>query len=196
MTTVLIEGLDGAGGETQSKLLINYFKKKKIPYIFLESPQYETPVGKAIKSYLDEKFELDSESAFLLFCVDNMMNAQKIRKMKNKVIVIDRYVTSTIVYQSARGFSFEKAVKFAKLMEFPKIDKIIYIDISAETSMKRKKREKGYLDLHEKDLKYLEKVRKLYLEQAKKNILGRWFVIDGEKSIENVHKEILRIIKI
>jgi len=197
MTTIVIEGIDGAGGETQTKLLMKYFEKKKIPYKFLKSPQYELPVGKAIKAYLDEEFSMDPDSAFLLFCADNMLNAKEIEKSKKekKHVILDRYITSTIVFQAARGFSFEKGIKFAELMEFPRADVIIFIDISPETSMKRKEREKGSLDMHEKDFEYLGRVRKFYLGEAKRNVLGKWFVIDGERNIEEVHENILRIVK-
>lgn len=194
---IVIEGLDGAGGETQTKLLMEYFKKNRIPYKFLRSPQYDIPVGKAIKAYLDEEVEMDPDSAFLLFCADNMLNAKQIEKAKKerKHVILDRYITSTIVFQAARGFSFDKGIKFAELMNFPRADAIIYIDISPETSIKRKKGEKGTLDMHEKDSEYLRRARKLYLEEVKKNILGKWFIIDGEKSIEEVHEQILNIVK-
>ncbi len=196
MSTIVIEGLDGAGGETQTKLLMKYFEEKKIPYEFLRSPQYNTPVGKAIKEYLDEKFPMDPDSAFLLFCADDMLIAKEIEEARknNKHVIIDRYITSTIVFQAARGLSFEKGIKFAELMGFPRVDVIIYINICPETSMKRKQKEKGSLDMHEKNLEYLGRVRKFYLEEAKRNILGKWFIIDGEKSIQEIHQEILRII--
>ena len=196
MSTIVIEGLDGAGGETQTKLLVEHFKTKNIAYKFLKSPNYDTPIGKAIKAYLNEEFLMDPDSTFLLFCVDNMLNAKRIEKAskENKHVIIDRYITSTIVFQGARGLLFEKAIKFTKLLEFPRVDVIIYIDICPKTSMQRKQKEKGSLDMHEKNIEYLGRVRKLYLEEAKKNVLGKWFIINGEKSIEEIHQEILEII--
>ena len=81
------------------------------------------------------------------------------------------------------------------LLDFPKADLIIFFDIKPETSMKRKREEKGNLDLHEQDSEYLRKVRKSYEKEIAKNIMGKWVVIDGEKSIHNVNKEILKLIK-
>jgi thymidylate kinase len=40
----------------------------------------------------------------------------------------------------------------------------------------------------------LKKVRSIYQKEIKENILGKWFVIDGEKDIKDVHKDILKII--
>lgn len=196
MTFIVIEGLDGCGGETQTKLLKNYLKENKIPNRIFRSPDYKTGIGKTIKSYLDRKFRLDPDSAFILFASDTLLTSKKIEKVnRNKIIIMDRYITSTIAYQSARGFDFERGVKFIGLMNYVKPDLIIFIDIRPETSMKRKFEEKRMLDYHESKLKYLKKVRKFYHQEIKNRILCKWYVVDGEKNIEEVHESILKIIK-
>ncbi len=195
MTFIVIEGLDGCGGETQTKLLKKYLKKNKIPHKIFRSPDYSTQVGKRIKLYLDEKIKLNHEDAFKLFASDTLLTSKQIEKETDKLVIMDRYITSTISYQSARGFGFEKGIDFAESMDYVKPDTIIYIDIKPETSIKRKKREKGKLDYHESKLDYLKKVRNFYLQEVKRNVLCKWFIIDGEKSILEVHKDILRIVK-
>ena len=195
MTFIVIEGLDGCGGETQTKLLKKYLTKNKIPYKIFRSPDYSTQIGKRIKLYLDEKIKLKPEDAFKLFASDTLLASKQIEKETDKLVIMDRYITSTIAYQAARGFDFEKGIEFAKSMDYIKPDTIIYIDIKPETSMKRKKKEKGKLDYHENKLDYLKKVRKFYLQEVKRNVLCKWFIIDGEKSILEVHKDILRIVK-
>jgi len=192
----VIEGLDGAGGSTQSKLLKEIFEKKKIPHVFIKSPNYETEIGKSIRDYLNGKFNLKPEQAFILFASDVLESIPIIKKGLNekKVVVVDRYITSTIAYQCANGFSFDSAMNFVKLHEFPEADAIIYIDIKPETSMKRKRKEHGKLDRHEKNLKFLKKVRDFYQIEIKENILGKWFVVNGERDIKEVHEDILKII--
>ena len=86
------------------------------------------------------------------------------------------------------------AISFVKSHEYPKADAIIFIDIRPETSMKRKMKEHGRLDKHEKDLGFLKKVKNFYLKEIKETILGKWFIIDGERSIEEVHEDIVKII--
>lgn len=196
MTFIVIEGLDGCGKETQIKLLGKYFKKNKILHRFFRSPDYSSPTGKVIKSYLDQKLELKPEDAFTLFASDTLMTSKIIEKEeRNKIVVMDRYITSTIPYQVARGFDFKKGIKFAESSNYTEPDAIIYIDISPEISMERKKKEKGKLDYHEKKLDYLKKVREIYLQEAERNVLSDWFLIDGERSIEEVHEDILTIVK-
>jgi dTMP kinase len=192
---LVLEGLDGAGGSTQSNLLKRYFEDKHIQPVFVKSPEYETEVGRAIRDYLNGKVKLKTEQAFLLFATDVLNSVPKIKEglKENKIVFADRYVTSTIAYQCANGFSFESALKFVKSNNYPEVDRIIFIDIKPETSMERKMRE-GALDIHERNLKFLREVRGFYMKEIKENVLGEWVVIDGEKSKEEIHKNILKII--
>ncbi len=192
----VLEGLDGSGGTTQTNLLKKYFEKKKIPHVFLKSPNYETETGKLIKSYLNGKLKLKPEQAFILFATDVLDSLPIIKKSleENKVVVIDRYITSTIAYQCAKGFSLESALNFIKLHEFPMADAIIFMDIKPETSRRRKMKEHGKLDRHERDLKLLKKVREFYQKETKENLLGKWFILNGERDKNDVNKDILKII--
>jgi dTMP kinase len=122
-----------------------------------------------------------------------MLNDMKeIRKAleEGRIVLADRYFTSTLAYQCVQGFPLEKALKFADLFDFVKPDLIIYLKVSAETSMIRKKKEKTNLDLFEKDLEFRKKVSKKYDELTDKNVFGKWFVVDAEKSIDEVATEI------
>ena len=143
----VLEGLDGSGGSTQSNLLKEFFEKKNIPYVFVKSPEYETEIGQSIRDYLDGKINLKPEQAFLLFAMDVLNSVPMIKEglEKNKIVIADRYITSTIAYQCANGFSYESALKFAMMHKYPEPDVIIFIDIKPETSMKRKMKEHGKL---------------------------------------------------
>lgn len=196
---VVIDGLDGAGGETQTRLLVEFLKRNGIPFVKIESPKYSTEVGKVIKAFLNGRLELKPEARFLLFATDVIMDKPTIEEARKdgKFIVADRYITSTIAYQTASGLKLEKLVKIVELIGFPKADLIILIDIEPETSMKRKMKETGSLDRHEVDLEYLRRVREAYFEEVKLNVLGKWVVIDGERSIEEIHGKIVeRVLKL
>ena len=196
MPFVVIEGLDGAGGSTQTDLLKEFFERKNIPHVFVKSPDYETEIGQSILDYLNGKIDLRPEQAFLLFASDVLNSVPMIRKglEENKVVVTDRYITSTIAYQCARGFSFDSALKFVKSHEYPEADAIIFIDIKPETSIERKMKEHEKLDKHEKNLKLLRKVRSVYQKEIENKVLGKWFVVDGEKDIKKVHEDVLKVI--
>jgi len=197
MPFIVIEGIDGAGGETQSNFLKEFFKKNKIPAIFVASPFYQHPVGKLYRDYLDGKVNLSTEQVFLLCAMDVLNLVPRIKEgLRNrKVVVADRYITSTLAYRDAAGFPLEKGLEVVKVLDFPEADLIIFLDIKPETSTKRKLKEKESLDLHERNLEYLRRVRESYMKEISKNVLGEWTVIDGEKSKEEVFKEILKELK-
>ena len=196
MPFVVIDGLDGSGKGTQTKFLIEHFKENNIPFEFIKSPNYETPVGKTYRRYLDGEFEMKTDSVFLLVASDVIMNKPKIERAtkEGKIIIAERYITATIAFQCANGFPYEKAIKLVELMEYPKPDLIIFINVKPETGMKRKFDEEGKLDRHEKDLEFLRKVREFYLREIKESVLGKWVVIDGERSKKEVHEDILKVI--
>jgi dTMP kinase len=196
MSFIVIEGLDGSGKGTQTELLIKYLKEKNISFEFIKSPDYRTPVGEVYKRYLDEEVEMEADAVFLLLACDVMMNKSRIEaaRKEGKIIIAERYITATIAFQCANGFPFEKAVKFVELMEYPKPDLIVFIDVEPETGMKRKL-EQGKLDRHEKNLEFLRRVREFYSKEIEENVLGKWVTVDGEKSIEEVHEEILKVVE-
>jgi len=193
---IVIEGLDGSGGETQSELLKNYFEKigksaEKITY-----PDYSNPIGKLIHDYLHRKYDFSVEVQFLLYFVDFIKDKEKIRKWlsEKKIVICDRYFTSTLAYQSLQGFSIEKALKIVELFNLPKPDLIIYLKISPDTSIKRKLNEKEKLDRNESNKEFLTRLSKFYEILTEKQLFGTWRIVDGEKSIGEVHKEIINLV--
>lgn len=199
MPFIIIDGLDGAGSSTQTELLKEYFAKSKIPSVFVRSPDYDHPIGQLISDYLHEKFELSNDQAFLVFAIDALNSVPKIRDglKDGKIVVADRYMTSTIAYHCSRGFSFEDAMKLAELLKYPEADLIIFIDVKPETGMNRKIEQRKKLDKYEGDLEFLKRVREFYLREIKESVLGKWIVIDGgkSKSIEEVHEKIVSVLK-
>jgi dTMP kinase len=195
---IALEGIDGCGKKTQIKLIKKHLKAKKIAFSSLKTPNYNNPVGKAIKKYLNGDLLLEPEEAFLLYATDVLMMIRDISDLekKSKIVLLDRYITSTIAYQCARGLSFNKALKIIEDLKFPKIDKIIYIDIKPETSIERKKKEKGTLDVHERNTDYLGKVRRFYLREINEKVLGDWVAIDGKRSVKKIKEDILNEIKL
>ncbi len=195
---VVIEGIDGAGTETQSKLLLDYLKEKGIPAERIRYPDYSKPIGKLIHEYLHNKFDFPPDVQAILYAADMIKDRDKISKWleEGRIVIADRYITSTIAYQGFRGFPVEKIINLAELFGLPKPEVIIYLKVSAEISMKRKLKEKPDLDRNESDKKFLEKLAGFYLELAEKNIFGKWIVVDGEKSREEVFEEIRKVLEL
>jgi len=195
---IVIEGIDGAGGETQSKLLLEYLRSRKISAERIYYPDYGNSIGRFIHDYLHKKHDLTPDMQFLLYSTDMVKDRGKILGWlaRGRTVIADRYFTSTMAYQGLGGIPVENALKFAEIFSLPKPDFIFYLKTSPETSMKRKKGEKRDLDRNERDLRLLENVSKSYEELAKNQVWASWFVIDGEKSIEEVFGQIKRVLRV
>lgn len=194
---IVFEGIDGCGGETQSKKLAQYLRKKGKVAPLLSYPDYKGPIGKLIHSYLYRRHNFSKEVQLLLYFADFLKDKDKIQKwlQEGKTIVSDRYFSSTIAYQCLNGFTVEKALQMSKLFALPVPDVIIYLDITSETSIKRKiKEKKGNLDRHEADKKFLSDLAKFYKQLIRKQVFAKWMVVNGEQSVEKVAKDIQQIL--
>ncbi len=195
---IVIEGIDGSGGETQSQLIKDYLESRKISSERLRYPDYSRPIGKLINEYLHGKCELSSDVLTLLHAADRIQDKSKIIGLleKGTIVITDRWFTSTLAFQAAQGFPLDKILKIGEALEMPKPDLVIYLRISAETSAKRKFGEKGNLDRFERDKLFLEKVVNQYDKLAKENVFGKWIVIDGEQTKERVFEEVKEALSI
>ncbi len=192
---VVIEGIDGAGGETQSNLVLEYLKSKNTQAEKMSFPDYQSPTGKFIDEYLHGSYNLSDEVLLLLHTADRVAARDRIESLLEKGIhvILDRWFNSALAFQTI-NFDLEKAVKLGELFGLQKPDFVFYLRISPEASMSRKSKEKEgdhNLDRNEKDLEFLRKVSMQYDKLAEQNVFGKWFVIDGEKSIEEVSMEII-----
>ncbi|MEM5778208.1 MAG: dTMP kinase [Candidatus Aenigmatarchaeota archaeon] len=196
---IVIEGIDGAGCGTQTEILKEKLNAKlSKPVLHIRYPNYNNPIGETIHKFLHEELMLSADMQFFIYSLDMLKDMREIKNAlsEGRIVLADRYFTSTLAYQCAQGFPLEKALKFAELFDFVKPDLIIYLKVSPEIAFKRKQKEKTSLDFFEKNLEFIKLVAKKYEELASKDVFGKWIVVNGEKSIEEVSKEIEKIIRI
>lgn len=193
---IVLEGIDGCGKGTQVKKLAAHLKGQKTQVKTLSYPDSEGPIGELIYKWLNRKYDFSKEVQSLLYFSDFLKDKEKINKWlkEGKTIISDRYFSSTIVYQCLGGFPLKKSLHVSKLFDLPKPDLIIYIDISSDTSIKRKFGQKGELDRHEADAKFQSDLAKSYKKLIKKQTFAKWVAIDGEKSADKVFTEIKKLI--
>lgn len=192
---IVFEGIDGAGAETQGKLLYNFLRKQEKSVERLHYPDYERPIGRLIHQYLHKQYEFSVDVQFLLYFTDFIKDKEKINQWLNegKIVICDRYFSSTLAYQGLRGFPIKKSLELARKFKLPKPDLIIYLKVSPKVSMNRKYKEKKNLDRNEADKKFLGKVGDFYKKLIKGRIFSKWVVINGERPIPIVFKEIKKI---
>lgn len=187
---IVFEGPDGGGKQTQIDLL-----KQKFPDIILF--KFPTKNFGMLNDYLEKKIELDRKSLFLLFLADianEQQNlAKTISKNKNRLIVVDRYVFSTIAYE-LDALDYDRAKSVVEKIGFTRPDKVILLDVPASVSQERKRKQKK-LDRYEENAVYLEKVRSNFLKLEKDKFLtANWHKIDATKSISDIHQKIMELL--
>ena len=111
---VVIEGADGAGGEEQSRRLLVLLKERGIPAKRHQYPDYSGPIGRIIHDFLHKKYDFSPEMLLLLYGADMVKDVGKIHAWlkQDKVVILDRYFTSALAYQSMQGVKLENCLKF------------------------------------------------------------------------------------
>ena len=102
---IVIEGGDQAGKLTQSILLQKFLRKQKIKTKLFHFPDYETPIGKEIRKYLDGKRKFLPQVIHCLLAANRWEKLDEIikSKEKNSVLIMNRYYQSNLVYGLANG---------------------------------------------------------------------------------------------
>lgn len=189
-----IEGIDGAGCGVVRRELEKLLKKKKIPFTALKYPVPNLPFGRDIYDYLDGKFDMPIEVRFLAFIGQMIFEKERLKKLRHRVLIIDRYLPCTLVYQGAEGFPIKKGLTLAKIFDLQIPDKIFYLKVPWKVAYARKKAEAKKSDIFEKDKTLYQKTTKIYDQLAASKILARWVIIDATKTPGEEAEEIFHII--
>ncbi len=184
---IAIEGIDGSGKSVIAKELVDFLNATGYDAILLKEPS-DSIYGEKIRKSAER---LPPEEELELFLRDREIDVRE-RILpaleKGKVIVMDRYYYSNIAYQSARGIDAEKIrslnEKFA-----PKPDLVIVLDVSPKTALKRIKSRGKLTAFESRD--YLERVRENFLKLADEKTV----IVDAERGIDEVKKDVITIVK-
>ncbi|MFL6479303.1 MAG: dTMP kinase [Nitrososphaera sp.] len=185
---IVIEGTDKAGKGSQSRMLAETLKTLGKICVILDFPDYTTPIGIEIKAFLESKRDYPTEVKHLLFSANRWEKKKEIESMleNGTIIVMNRYWQSNLVYGVANGMDLNWLLLLDKGL--PKEDIVIVILVNPSVSTKRAEIQ----DAFESDVQLATKAYRNYLKFAKQY---RWKVIDGSKSKDQVHQEIMKIIR-
>ncbi len=199
---IVIDGGDGSGKTTQATMLVEYLKRKKMPVMYVDFPQYYTSFhGKTVARFLRGEFGgIDQVSPHLIslaYALDRASIKNEMVKFLNDggFIIANRYATSSMAHQSAKIKDKEKKEELLKWIyeleykvnKMPKEDIVIYLYVPWEIGLylTKNKPVRHYLsgenaDIHEKDLQYRQAVEKTYLDLSKR--YTHWEKIDCIKN--------------
>ena len=223
---IVIEGTDCSGKETQSKLLLEKLKKDGEKVVCLYFPMYDTPSGAIIgasllgKPYLCDKYlkenhsffpegggNIDSLAALCYYAADRRYNLPTLEKYLNDgyIVIADRYVPSNMAHRGGLLDSKEERLKIYKkieileyeLMELPRPNQIIFLYMPYDYACILKSRRNEMLDEVERNVEYLKKGERAYLELAELYNYDMVNCVDnlGIRDFEDISSDIYKLVK-
>lgn len=186
---IALEGGDAAGTTTHSHLLKGFLESKGFKVYLTQEPS-QSKIGILIREFLKNK-EIPPTTDALLFAADRDLHYKN--EIKNKleeryIVISDRYIESSIVYQSVQSdkITVDWVKEINKFVGLPDIT--IILDINPKIALARKEAE----DLEKfEDSSFLAKVRNLYLTRAKEE---NYHIISSDDIIEIVQENIQKIV--
>ena len=183
---IVFEGIEGSGKTFHINFVSNYLKKKKISHIKIREPGGSDNSEKIRKLILHKKSDFNQNTDLLLYLASRSENYNLLRKhYKNKVILIDRFIDSTIAYQHY-GFGVNlKLIKIVNkhiLYDF-KVNFTFLNVVNHKNMIKRLKLRKSLNRYDKFNRFFYEKVQRGFLKQFKKN-KKKYQLIDSNLDIK------------
>jgi len=212
---IVVEGAcDGIGKSTQYNLLKEYLVSKGNKVTYHHFPSYNTYQGAPVEKYLSGDFGNVSDLSpyFInnLYAMDRAITWNTILKnsyLNGDIILLDRYTTSSLIYQSALIEDIDEKKQFIDWVcdyEYNKLgikkpDMVIFLtapfDVVNELRMSRVDNEGIKNDIHERDLVFMKKVYDNAIFIAK---YLNWNIIECSKNnkmrpIDDIKKDIEKL---
>jgi len=178
---IAIEGIDGSGKHTQSKLLEHSLKELGHKVYTTGFPQYESWFGRMVGQFLNGDYgsleSVNPHFTALLYAGDRFEAKLRLESALNegKIVLVDRYIGSNLAHQVAREKP-DKRAEFLRWIEhleysiygLPREDMILYMRVPPSQAQRlvAMKSERNYTsathDIQEKSLHHLEDAAEMY----------------------------------
>ena len=186
---VNLEGIDGCGKSTQSKLLREKLEGEGEKVIILKEPT-KRPHGQKLWDVLHGKRKASNEEILELFVLDRKQHVEeKIQPALDDgtVILMDRYYYSSMAYQVAGGIDVEEIRE--KHVFAPRPDVVLIFDLPVSVALERVK---GHSDADEFEKEeHLEKVREAYLDLENDPLVR---IVDATGTPEEIFEDVWRLV--
>ena len=200
---ITFEGIEGCGKTTQINLLADLLSELNLPFITTREPGGSS-IGKKIRGILldTENKEITSKAELLLYAADRTQHVETVilpALQGGKTVLCDRFYDATTAYQGkGRGLD-TKLIEDLNLIASDglKPDLTFLIDCPVEIGIERAvKRSSGEspdeMRFEKEALTFHRKVKAGYKEIAEAEP-QRVAIVNGNRQVEDVHKEIVKI---
>ncbi|MDC1155053.1 dTMP kinase [Candidatus Pelagibacter sp.] len=190
---IVFEGTEGSGKTFHSNYVSKYLQKKGLDFVKIREPGGSINSEKIRKLILNSKSNFSSYTDLLLYLSARSENMIFLRKnYKKKIILIDRFVDSTIAYQHygmGLDLGLIKKLNSFLLKDF-KVD-FTFLHLVSYKNMKKRLNSRKKLNRYDKfkDIFY-KKVQKGFIDISKRN-KTKYKIIDSDLDID-LNKKIIQ----
>ena len=183
---IVFEGIEGSGKSYHVSNVSKYLKKKNIDHIKIREPGGSLNAEKIRKLILNDKSNFKKETDLLLYLASRSENISLLKKyFRKKVILIDRFVDSTVAYQHyGLGVDIDiiNIVNKYLLKDF-KID-FTFLNTVNEKNMINRLQLRKSLNRYDKfNNKFYQKVQKGFIKLAKTN-KKKYLIVNSNLDID------------
>jgi len=198
---ISLEGIEGAGKSTHMPALVDLLKSHKISCLPTREPG-GTEFGERIREILLSKTQAPSSveaELLLLFAAraEHVHTRIKPALEAGSWVLTDRFLDASFAYQGAgQGLGVDRVGELAQwLLPDLRPDLVLVLDTSVATALERVQKRGQKKDRYEEnDVEFFARARQYYLDQAA-SAPDRYRVIDAERPVDEVHQELLEILR-
>lgn len=188
---IVFEGLDGSGITTQATLLRNDLLQSGKNVVLTKEPT-DGLIGGIIRACLRKEWKTQPLTLQMLMVSDrshHLANEIEPALKAGKTVICDRYILSTLAYGT-----MDIDPKFLQQLNatFRRPNITIIVDTHPKVCLERMKKSRPHLELFEDEAK-LSIIRNNYL--SLKNFFTNTHVVDGNRTPEEVMKDIRKIVE-
>ena len=194
---IVFEGIEGSGKSHHINKVSNFLDKNKIKYIKIREPGGSLNSEKIRRLILNKKSNFNINTDLLLYLAARSENINLIKKSyKKKIILIDRFVDSTIAYQHYGMGVDLKIIKIINkfLLKNIKVNFTFLNVVNKKNLFQRLKNRKSLNRYDHFDMNFYNKVQKGFLKLVKLNKKS-YKIIDSNLDIKKNEYLIINQIK-
>ena len=191
---IVLEGSHGSGKTTQAHLLDNYLSTKGFNSIYSKEP-FLAELIPIIEKFSHIENNISANLLLFLHAADRYMHVNFIKeKIKNGSIVIsDRYLLSSLVYQRIQGISISLIEKLNFFCVIPQITFIFNIPLNERKNrVKKSSRFRDSIFFTDNNLS----LESQFYDEIYREYKSKWNNVYLINSIEDINKTFSRIKKI
>ena len=192
---IVFEGIEGSGKSHHINKVSKYLDKKKINYIKIREPGGSLNSEKIRRLILNKKSNFNIYTDLLLYLAARSENINLIKKSyKKKIILIDRFIDSTIAYQHYGMGVDLKIIKIINkfLLKNIKVN-FTFLNVVNKKNLFQRLRNRKSLNRYDQfDMNFYNKVQKGFLKLAKSNKKS-YKIIDSNLDIKK-NEDLFRFI--